>query len=104
MTWEQAFAAGSVIIAAAVAWWGHRRGQKSDEVSKQSGMATETRAGTQQIIDGLNALVDQLQESDQVKHATIVYLESRLTAVAKELEEAKLELSRLRRKYGEDGS
>lgn len=101
MTWEQAFTGISVLSAAAAAYWGYRRGKRSDQVSEQSGIATETRAGTQQIIDGLNALVDQYQESAATHRDTVHYLEGRLAQVLEENENLKLELVALRKKYGD---
>lgn len=101
MTWEQIFGAGSLAVAVAVAYWGYKRGKRSDEVSEQSGINTANRAGTQQIIDGLNAFIDQLQESGMVYRETIAYLEKRLTECALERDLAIKERDRMHRKYGE---
>lgn len=94
---------GGLIISGAVAWWGYKRTRKSDAVSEQSGVATETRAGTQQIIDGLNTLIDQYQEGAALHKEAMHYLQERLDAVLAENTTLKMELARIRHKYGENG-
>lgn len=103
MTSEQAGQIGSLVIALAVAWWGYKRGSKSDAVAGQLGMASETRAGTQQIMDGLNALIDQLQEGAATHKDTVAYLQARLDHVIDENIALKVENLALRRQYGING-
>lgn len=80
------------------------RSRKVDAVAAQSGALTETRAGTAQIIEGLNLLIDQLQDDNKTFRDDIKYLTLRLDAIAKERDELRRELNRLQRKYGENGN
>lgn len=104
MTWQEVGQIGSLIVAAAAARWGYLQSKKSDEVSEQSLIATETRAGLQSIITGLNTFIDQLQEGVVSHRETVLYLESRLAFVIAENLELRAELGRLRKKYGENGN
>jgi septal ring factor EnvC (AmiA/AmiB activator) len=88
----------------------YRRSRKVDAISAQSGVATETRAGTAQIIEGLNQLIDQLQDDNRsfredIKSMTenIRYLTARLDAREVERDQLKRRLNQLNRKYGENG-
>lgn len=84
---------------------GYLHSKKVDATAAQAGVTSETRAGTAQIIDGLNGLVDQLQEDntalrealrDQAKH----YVE-RLDEIDRKCALMKTELDRFRRRYGD---
>lgn len=82
----------------------YRRSRKVDAVAEQSGIANETRAGTAQIIEGLNSLVDALQEDnktfrdegrafrDEVRNLTL-----RVNEVVAERDELRRERDSLRR-------
>ena len=83
-----------------LAWW---RSRKVDAVAEQSGAVTETRAGTAQVIDGLNQLIDNLQDDNRLFREDIKYLTLRLDVIVKERDELRRELNRLNRKYGENG-
>ena len=80
----------------------YRRSRKVDAVAEQSGVATENRAGTAQIIQGLNDLVSNLQTDNKVFREDIKYLDQRLDNLIAEREELRKEIARLRKKYGED--
>lgn len=82
----------------------YRRARKVDAVAAQSGVITETRAGTAQIIEALNLLVDQLQDDNRTFREDIKYLTLRLDAIAKERDELRQKLIRLQRKYGINGN
>lgn len=82
----------------------YRRARKVDAVAAQSGVMTESRAGTAQIIEGLNLLIDQLQDDNKTFRDDIKYLTLRLDAIAKERDQLRRELNRLQRKYGENGN
>jgi len=101
--WDPFITAGPVVVAGAVAWWGYRRSIRVDAVSEKSGVATETRAGTAQIIDGLNLLVDQLQEGTASHRETIRFLTERIDKVLAENAELRLDNARLRKRYGVNG-
>lgn len=81
----------------------YRRSRKVDAVSAQSGIATETRAGTAQIIEGLNQLIDNLQDDNRLFREDIKYLTLRLDAISKERDELRRKLNRLNRLYGDNG-
>lgn len=81
----------------------YRRARKVDAVAAQSGVVTETRAGTAQIIEGLNQLINNLQDDNRVIREDLKYLTLRLDAIAKERDGFKRQLNRLQRKYGENG-
>lgn len=105
----------------------YRRSRKVDAVAEQSGVATETRAGIAQIIQGLNDMIENLQEDNQVFRAEgkdwavriknldmdfatrLRDLTVRLDAISqerdefrRERDECRREVARLFRKYGED--
>lgn len=81
----------------------YRRARKVDAVAAQSGVITESRAGTAQIIEGLNLLIDQLQDDNKTFRDDIKYLTLRLDAISKERDELRQQLTRLQRKYGDNG-
>lgn len=80
----------------------YRRSKVVDATSAQSGIASNHRAGTAQIIEGLNALIDQLQEDNDNFRGDIKDLLERCEVVRIERDALKLEIARLRRKYGND--
>lgn len=80
---------------------GHRRSKRVDATSAQSGLASTHQAGTAQILEGLNDLIDQLQEDTVTFRSDIRELVVRLDAVTAERDALRLEVARLRQKYGE---
>lgn len=104
MSWEQV--GGGLALAApsfALGYLAYRRSRTVDAVSAQSGVASDTRAGTAQVIDGLNKLIDNLQEDNKDFRDDIKQCALDLKAVVVERDELRLELARLRRRYGENG-
>lgn len=81
----------------------YRRSLKVDEVSEQSGLASNHRAGTAQVIEGLNKLIDQLQEDNESFRRDIKDLAARLVVITAERDALKLEVARLRKKYAING-
>lgn len=77
-----------------------RQSKKVDATSAQSGAASNHRAGTQQVIDGLNSLLDQAQETIKDDRDVITLLEGRIGKFALELDACRKENARLRRIYG----
>lgn len=75
---------------------GHRRSKSVDATSAQSGVASNHRAGTQQIIEGLNGLVNQLQEENE-------RLRTEAAGRATRLEAMTIEVARLRKRYADNG-
>lgn len=82
---------------------GHRRSKQVDATSEQSGAASNHRAGTAQVLDGLNALIDQLQEDNTTFRADIKELVARLDAITVERDALRLEVARLKKLYGANG-
>lgn len=89
--------------AAALGYLAFRRSQKVDSVSEQSGIATQASAGIAQIQSSLNDLVDSLQEDNKAFREDIKYLTARLDACNTERDQMRIEIARLKRKYGENG-
>lgn len=83
-------------VSLAIAYLGHRRSRKVDATSAQSGVVSDHRAGTQQVIEGLNGLVNQLQEENE-------RLIIRLDLTSAERDSLRLEVARLRKKYAANG-
>lgn len=79
-----------------------RQAQKIDATSAQSGVASNHRAGTAQILEGLNDLIDQLQEDNQSFRLDIKDLAARLNVVTLERDALKLEVARLKKRYRDD--
>lgn len=108
-----------------IAYWGYRRSKKVDAVAAQSGVATETRAGVEQVIDALNELNDKLQADNrnfretvqqQVKRVSDLeqdnracwektqLLTLRIDVLEKERDDLQRTLDRLIAKYGGDAA
>lgn len=81
----------------------YRRSIKVDKVSAQSGVASDQRAGTQQLIEGLNTLLDQAQETIKEDREVKKLLEARIEKFIVDLDACKAENARLRRKFGDNG-
>ena len=79
-----------------------RRSRKVDAVAEQSGVATESRAGTAQIIDGLNQLIDNLQEDNKQFREDLKFVQQRNSARDAECDKLREEIARLRQKHGEE--
>jgi len=104
MDWGQV--AMALLIGApsfALGYMALQRSRKVDAISAQSGVATDARAGTAQIIEGLNRLIDNLQEDNASFREDIRYLTVRLDAVTKERDDLRIRLNRLARRYDDNG-
>jgi hypothetical protein len=80
---------------------GYRRSKHVDAVSAKSGVATETRAGTAQVIDGLMALLDQLQEDNRDTRSILAESRESVRMAAVRLEEVTIERDVARRERDE---
>lgn len=67
--------------------------RKVDARSAQSGVASDNRAGVDQLVEGLNKLVDQLQEENDKLRAGVDTRDVVINTY-------RLEIARLRRKHG----
>ena len=104
MNWQATIIGVAAPVAAlALGVLGYQRSRHVDRISEQSGVATDTRAGTAQIIEGLNGLIDNLQEDNKEFRADIRACALRLDTITTERDGLKRELARLRRRYGENG-
>jgi hypothetical protein len=102
MAWEAPIGVFSAITGAGLGFLAYRRSIHVDAVSTQSGIATDNRAGTAQIIDGLNKLIDNLQEDNQSFRDDLKQCAVRIEAISAERDVLRLELAKLRRLYGYD--
>jgi predicted nucleic acid-binding Zn-ribbon protein len=103
MSWEQVTGGiGTAGVALALGVLTYRRSRAVDKISAQSGVATESRAGTAQVIDGLNRIIDTLQEDNKEWRAGFRELTIRLEVMAAERDKLRQEIARLRRKYGDN--
>lgn len=103
--WDQiAIAAAAGVPSFIIAWMAHKRSKHVDAVSEQSGVATETRAGTAQIFDGLNKMISNLQEDNTNFRTDIENLRDRLDVISTERDGLRLEVNRLYLKYGDNGA
>jgi len=82
---------------------GYRRSRHVDAVSEKSGVATETRAGTAQVIDGLMALLDQVQEDNRDNRIQFREVRDAVRSCAVRLAEVTAERDLARRERDEAG-
>jgi peptidoglycan hydrolase CwlO-like protein len=101
VNWNEVLAALVIgLPSLAIGLLAYRRSRKVDAVSEQSGASSNHRAGTAQVIEGLNELIDNLQEDNKGFRADIRYLTDRLDTITKERDLLKLEVARLKKRYG----
>lgn len=86
-------AAAGVLSTGLLGWFGYRRSKKADTVAEKAG-------AVEQIINGLNILVENLQEDNKDLRATVSELKDALEKAYKERDDAKKDLKTLQRKYG----
>lgn len=104
MTWQTVIDALPVAVPALViALFQLRRSRQVDAVAEKSGVAANGRAGTAQIIEGLKTLVEALQSDNDDFREDIKALVIRLDVITVERDALKLEVARLRKKYGDNG-
>lgn len=104
MNWDQLWVGlGLAVPATLLGYLGLRRSQKVDADAARSGLFFNHREGTAQVIEGLRGLIEDLQDDNESFRADVRYLTDRLDAVTAERDALKLEVARLRRKYGDNG-
>jgi LPXTG-motif cell wall-anchored protein len=74
-------------------WFGYRRSKKADSVAERAG-------AVEQIIGGLNTLVDNLQDDNKILRDNVKELRDALQAVTQERDEIRAELKALVRQHG----
>lgn len=82
-----------VLSTGLLGWFGYRRSKKADTVAEKAG-------AVEQIINGLNILVENLQEDNKDLRSTVSELKDALEKALKERDDAKKDLKTLQRKYG----
>lgn len=82
-----------VISTGLLGWFGYKRSQKADTVAEKAG-------AVEQIINGLNILVENLQEDNKDLRSTVSELKNALEKALKERDDATKDLKALQRKYG----
>lgn len=75
-------------------WFGYRRSKKADSVAEKAG-------AVEQIINGLNILVENLQEDNKDLRSTVGELRDALEKALQERDSARSELKALHRQYGQ---
>lgn len=104
MDWNQAWVGLIIAIPSSIlGYLAYRRSRKVDAISAQAGAVSETREGTAQIIAALNALLDQVQEDNVTFRDDLRRMTDRLDSCFGEREALRKELTRMQRKYGENG-
>lgn len=101
MEWTEWMGIATTVSLGAMGLLKFMQSRKVDAVSLQSGAASNHRAGTQQVIDGLNTLLNQYRESSDDDRDVIKLMEGRLDKYALDLDACRAENVRLREKYGE---
>jgi len=87
-----------------LAYLTYRKSIKVDAVAAQASIGGESRAGTAQIIEGLNSLVDQLQEDNKDLREEARNLLIRIASLISESEDVRRRLMAFQRKYGDNGN
>lgn len=82
-----------VVSTGLLGWFGYKRSQKADTVAEKAG-------AVEQIINGLNILVENLQEDNKDLRSTVSELKDALEKALRERDDAKKDLKTLQRKYG----
>lgn len=82
-----------IISTGLLGWFGYRRSKKADTVAERAG-------AVEQIINGLNTLVDNLQEDNKILRDNVKELRDALQAVTQERDEIRAELKALVRQHG----
>lgn len=100
MNWDQLWLGlGLAVPATVLGYLAHRRSRQVDAASAQSNVASSHQAGTAQVIQGLNALIDQLQEDNTTFRQDIRALAVRLDRVTTERDALRIEVADLKKKY-----
>lgn len=78
---------------------GYRRSVKVDKAAEKSGEASASTAAVGQVIQGLNSLIDSLQEDNALLRESVAGLSIRLKQVTDEHEQLKRQVMSLKKKY-----
>lgn len=86
----------AALASATLGWFGFWRSLRGDRIAKQSGAATFQLGAVDQIIKGLNDLVDQLQEDNKSLREGFKDLTERVKELITERNTLALELAALK--------
>lgn len=78
----------------------YRQSKHVDKVTEQSGIVTSQAGAVQQVIDGLNKLVFNLQEDNKLLRANLTDLGAKLSELVAERDSLKRDMADLSKKYG----
>lgn len=73
--------------------------RKVDKATEKAGVASANIVAVNQVIDGLNQLIDNLQSDNKLLRESITYLNTRLQEALVEREKLHQELRLLKEKY-----
>lgn len=86
-------AALGIISTGVLGFFGYRRSRTADKVAEKAG-------AIDQVINGLNILVDQLQDDNKILRESVKELRNALIETTEERDKLKKELKALNKKYG----
>lgn len=78
----------------------YRHSIKVDKVTEQSGIVSAQTAGVNQVITGLNSLIDNLQIDNKTLRESLTSLSLRLKEITDDNKALKLEIDALNKTYG----
>lgn len=79
---------------------GYLRSIKSDKVAEDSTIASTNTAAINQVIDGLNNLIDGLQEDNKDLRESVISLSVKLKETIRENSQLAKQVEDIRKKYG----
>lgn len=86
------------VPAVVVATLGYRRSVRGDAIAAQSGIAEDKREGVEQVIEGLNKLVTNLQADNAVLREIVKEANAKLSLVIQRCDELKQQVADLNAK------
>lgn len=78
----------------------YKRSVHVDEVTEQSGIVTSQSGAVQQVIDGLNKIVANLQEDNKLLREQLVNFGTKFAELVAERDGLKRDMAALSKKYG----
>lgn len=85
--------------ASVLAYLAYKRGVRADKAAERSGALQANSTAIQQVIDGLNRLIDNLQEDNKLLRESVSELDKRLIQITTENLDLKKQISVLKSKY-----
>lgn len=85
----------AAVPSAALGLLGYRRSQRNDEVAEQAGIATSQHSSIGQVVDGLDRLVENLQEDNRALREHVRELNVKLDRIIQECQDLKTQVALL---------